>query len=53
MTEVVAIICGGSGECPTCGRDTDTIIGPCSRCCESWEKTGKFLRRKARPKNTS
>lgn len=39
------IVCG-SAECPTCGRPTECVIGPCVECCESHARTGKFLRRK-------
>lgn len=39
---IVALVCGGS-TCPTCGRQTEAIIGPCVGCCESHARTGKFL----------
>lgn len=38
------IVCG-STECPTCGRTTTALIGPCDGCDESYRRTGKFLRR--------
>lgn len=38
------IVCGGS-ECPTCGRQTEAMFGPCAGCVEHHDRTGKFLRR--------
>lgn len=41
------IVCGGT-ECVTCGRDTEVFFGPCPDCCETYERTGKFPRRKTK-----
>lgn len=44
MAEPTGIACGGT-ECPTCGRHTEALLGPCVGCCESHARTGNFLRR--------
>lgn len=41
---MTSVVCGSS-ECPTCGRVTEVIFGPCVECCERHAQTGKFLRR--------
>jgi hypothetical protein len=41
---VSGFACGDS-ICPTCGRTTECIIGPCVDCCDSHARTGRFLRR--------
>lgn len=43
--ETRVVIACGSTECPTCGRSTTVLIGPCDGCDESFARTGKFLRR--------
>lgn len=46
MTEPSTAVVCGSSVCPTCGRDTEVLIGPCPECCDSFLRTGRFRRRK-------
>lgn len=43
--EVTGGIVCGHAECPTCGRTTTALLGPCEDCCEFHVRTGRFLRR--------